>query len=139
MDIQPYLSFEGRCEEAIDFYKTAVGAKVEMMMRFKEAPADQQAMITPEARDKVMHAALRIGDSQVLASDGQCTGKGSFSGITLTLNAGSDAEAEKLFTALGQGGQVQMPMAETFFASRFGIVADKFGVGWMIINARPMN
>ncbi len=139
MNVQPYLSFEGRCEEAIEFYKNAVGAKVDMMMRFKEAPADQQAMITPESKDKVMHAAFRIGDTQVLASDGRCTGKASFSGVTLTLNAASDAEAEKLFGALGKGGQVQMPMAETFFATRFGMVADKFGVGWMVINAKPMN
>src|SRR5690349_6958885 len=110
MNVQPYLSFEGRCEEAIDFYKSTVGAKVEMMMRFKEAPADQQAMISPESKDKVMHAALKIGEATVMASDGYCSGKPSFSGVSLALTADSPAEADKLFNALSKGGQVTMPM-----------------------------
>jgi PhnB protein len=138
MNVQPYLSFEGRAEEAIDFYKTAVGAKVDMMMRFKEAPPEVQGQMSPESKDKVMHAAFHIGDTQVMASDGQCTGKASFSGISLTLNAASNAEAEKLFSALGQGGKVTMPMSETFFAHRFGMVADKFGVPWMVIAPKAM-
>jgi PhnB protein len=139
MNVQPYLSFEGRCEEAIEFYKGAVGAKVDMMMRFKEAPADQQGMISPESKDKVMHAAFKVGDTQVLASDGRCTGKASFSGITLSISVDSAADADKLFNALSKGGQVTMPMSETFFANRFGMCSDKFGVAWMVINAKPMH
>lgn len=135
MNVQPYLSFEGRCEEAVEFYKGAVGAKVEMVMHFKDAPPEVQGMITSESKNKVMHMAFKVGDTQVLASDGQCTGKASFSGVSLTLDA---AEAEKLFAALGKGGKVQMPMSETFFAFRFGMVADKFGVPWMVIAAKPM-
>ncbi|WIM11378.1 VOC family protein [Enhydrobacter sp.] len=136
MNVQSYLSFEGRAEEAIEFYKSAVDAKVDMMMRFKEAP--EQSMVTPESRDKVMHAAIKIGDTQILLSDGQCTGKAAFSGIALALSADSPAEADKLFNALSKGGKVTMPMTETFFANRFGMCSDKFGVGWMVINPKPM-
>src|SRR6201985_2726269 len=100
MNVQPYLSFEGRAQEAIDFYKSAIGAKVDVIMHFKDAPPDMQAQMSPESKDKVMHAAFHVGDTQVMASDGRCTGKASFSGISLTLNAASDAEAEKLFNAL---------------------------------------
>ncbi len=138
MNVQSYLSFEGRAEEAIEFYKSAVGAKVDMMMRFKEMPGDQQGMVTPESKDKIMHAAIKIGDTQVLLSDGRCAGKASFSGISLALSADSPAEADKLFNALSKGGQVTMPMGETFFANRFGMCSDKFGVGWMVINEKPM-
>ena len=136
MNVQPYLSFEGRAQEAIDFYKTALGAKVDVVMHFKDAPPEVQSQMSPGSKDKVMHAAFHIGDTQVMASDGQCSGKASFSGISLTLNANSNAEAEKLFGALGKGGQVTMPMSETFFAHRFGMVADKFGVNWMVINPK---
>jgi PhnB protein len=136
MNVQPYLSFEGRAQEAIDFYKSALGATVDMVMHFKDAPPEMQA--SPESKDKIMHSAFRIGDTQVMATDGQCSGKASFSGITLTLNATSNGEAEKLFNALAQGGKVNMPMSETFFANRFGMVADKFGVGWMVINPKAM-
>jgi PhnB protein len=134
MNVQPYLSFEGRAQEAIDFYKSALGAKVDMIMQFKDAPPEMKA--SPESKDKIMHSAFRIGDTQIMATDGQCSGKATFSGITLTLNAASNGEAEKLFNALAQGGQVQMPMSETFFAHRFGMVADKFGVGWMVLNPK---
>ncbi len=136
MNIQPYLSFEGRAQEAIDFYKSALGAKVDMVMHFKDAPPEVQGQMDPKSKDKVMHAAFRIGDTQVMASDGRCTGKPSFSGISLTLNATSNGDAEKYFSALGQGGQVTMPMSETFFAHRFGMVADKFGVNWMVLNPK---
>jgi len=136
MNVQPYISFEGRAAEAIEFYKGAVGATVDMVMHFKDAPPEMQAQMSPDSKDKVMHAAFHIGDTQVMASDGQCTGKANFSGISLTLNAADDAEAEKLFGALGKGGQVTMPMSETFFAHRFGVVADKFGVSWMVIHAK---
>jgi PhnB protein len=136
MNVQPYLSFEGRAQEAIDFYKSALGAKVDVIMLFKDAPPEVQAQMSPQSKDKIMHAAFKIGDTQVMASDGQCSGKASFSGIALTLNAASNAEAEKLFNALAQGGKVNMPMSETFFANRFGMVADKFGVGWMVLNPK---
>ncbi|MGB6537854.1 MAG: VOC family protein [Xanthobacteraceae bacterium] len=134
MQVQPYLSFEGRCDEAIEFYKQALGAKLDMVMRFKEAP--DQSMVTPQNKDKVMHAALHLGDTQLLMSDGRCQGGPNFKGIALALSAASDADAERMFNALADGGQVQMPMAKTFFSSRFGMVADKFGVGWMVMVAR---
>ena len=133
MDVQPYLSFEGRAQEALDFYKSAVGATVDVIMHFKDAPPEVQAQMSPDSREKIMHAAFRLGDTQLFASDGRCTGKASFSGVSLTINAASNEEAEKLFGALGKGGQVTMPMSETFFAYRFGILADKFGVNWMIL------
>jgi PhnB protein len=131
MQVQPYIFFDGRCDEALKFYEKALGAKVDMLMRFKEAP--DQSMVSPESKDKVMHAAVHIGDTQLLMSDGRCQGKPSFQGFALTVYAADNAEADRRFGALAEGGQVQMPMAETFFASRFGMVADKFGVGWMVI------
>jgi PhnB protein len=134
MDIQPYLSFEGRCDEAIEFYKKAIGAKVDMLMRFKESP--DQSMVTPESKEKVMHAALRAGDAQLLMSDGRCTGSANFNGIALALSAASDADAERIFNALADGGKVNMPLTKTFFSSKFGMVADKFGVGWMVMVAQ---
>ena len=131
MQIQPYLFFDGRCEEAVEFYKKAVGAKVDMLMRFKQAP--DQSMISPGSADKVMHGGIKIGESTVLVSDGRNTGKPNFQGFSLTIYAKDEAEADKLFGALGEGGEVRMPMDKTFFARRFGMLADKFGVGWMII------
>jgi PhnB protein len=138
MNVQPYLSFEGRAQEAIDFYKSALGATVDVIMHFKDAPPEVLAQMSPESKSKIMHAAFKVGDTQIMASDGQCTGKAVFSGVALTLNATSNAEAEKLFNALGQGGKVNMPMSETFFANRFGMVADKFGVGWMVLHPKAM-
>jgi PhnB protein len=130
MQVQPYLMFDGRCEEAIEFYRKALGAKVEMLMRFKDSPDPN--MCQAGAENKVMHSSLRIGDSTVLASDGRNTGKPVFQGFALSLTAASDAEADRLFAALGDGGQVQMPLAKTFFSSRFGMLADRFGVSWMV-------
>ena len=130
MQVQPYLFFDGRCEEAIDFYSRTLGAEVTMLMRFKESP--DQSMVTPESKDKVMHASLRIGDATVLASDGRCMGNPSFQGFALSVTAANEAEAKRLFAALGEGGQVQMPLAKTFFSPSFGMVADQFGVGWMV-------
>jgi len=133
MQVQPYLFFDGRCEEAIEFYRTRLGAEVTMLMRFKDSPEPHQpGMIPPGAENKVMHANLRIGDTAVLASDGRCQGKPSFLGFALSLTAPTDADAERLFAALGDGGQVQMPLAKTFFSSSFGMVADRFGVSWMV-------
>ena len=131
MQIQPYLFFEGRADEAIEFYKKTLGAKVEMVMRFKEVP--DQSMISPGSAEKVMHGAIKIGDSTVLMSDGRNSGKSSFQGFSLTLYPKDEAEADRLFGALSAGGEVRMPMDKTFFAKRFGMVADKFGVGWMIL------
>ncbi len=136
MQVQPYLFFNGRCEEAIEFYRKAIGAEINMMMRFKESPEPcPEGMIPPGSENKVMHAAMKIGDSLVMASDGQCSGAPNFQGISLSLDAASDAEAKRLFDALSDGGQVQMPLGKTFFASSFGMVADKFGVSWMVIKA----
>ncbi len=142
MQVTPYLCFEGRCEEALRFYGEAIGAKVEHLMRFKDAPPqsamspdDGGAMPSSVTPDKVMHSSVRIGDSTIMASDGQCRGSASFDGIALTLEARDDAHAEQLFTALSAGGQVQMPLTQTFFASRFGMLADRFGVGWMVISS----
>lgn len=135
MNIQPYLHFDGRCEEAIEFYKSALGAKVEMLLRMKDSPEQPPpGTVPPGSENKVMHAALRIGDSIVLASDGQCSGKAKFDGFNLTLDVGSDAEVERLFNALNNGGTVRMPLTRTFFASKFGMVQDRFGVGWIVIN-----
>ena len=129
--VQPYIFFDGKCEEALEFYKGAIGAQVDMMMRFKEAP--DQSQMQPNTGEKVMHAAFHVGTTQVLASDGHCAGKPSFQGFGLALNAQNDAEAEKLFTAVGNGGQVLQPLTKTFFASKFVMVADKFGIMWMVI------
>jgi PhnB protein len=134
MQVQPYLFFDGRCEEAIEFYRKALGAEVDMLMRFKDSPEPAQpGMHPPGSGDKVMHASFRVGDTTVMASDGQCTGQPSFKGFALSLVASNDAEAKRLFTALAEGGQVQMPLAKTFFSACFGMVADRFGVSWMVV------
>ncbi len=134
MQIQPYLFFDGRCEEAIEFYKSAVGAKVEMLMRFKENPErGKGGMEPPDADDKVMHAAFKVGDALIMASDGHCTGKPKFDGFSLALSVKDEAEADKTFAALGKGGEVNMPLAKTFFSPKFGMVRDKFGVNWMVM------
>ena len=133
MQVQPYLFFDGSCEEAIEFYKKALGAELATLMRYKDGP--EPSMCPPGSETKVMHASFRIGDTSVMASDGRNTGKPVFQGFSLTIAAKSDGEAEKLFAALGDGGQVHMPLTKTFFSSRFGMVADRFGVSWMIIVA----
>jgi PhnB protein len=130
MPIQPYLMFNGRCEEAIDFYRKALGAEVQMVMRFKEAP--DQSMMTPDNGEKIMHAALTIGDGVVLLSDGMCSGQQAFEGFSLSFTVADEAEAGRRFNALADGGQVRMPLGKTFFSPSFGAVADKFGVGWLI-------
>src|ERR1700677_4123223 len=110
MHVQPYLNFDGRCDEALDFYQKAIGAKVGMMMRFKDAP--DPSMVTPDNANKVMHSAVQVGDSTVLMSDGRCTGSANFNGIALTISAKSEAEADKLFNGLAEGGQVTMPLTK---------------------------
>jgi PhnB protein len=137
MQIQPYLFFEGRAEEAAEFYKAKLGAEVTMLMRNKDAPEKPPpGMLPPGSENKVMHMALRIGDTTVLASDGGCKGKPNFQGISLSLTVKDSAEAAKVFAALAAGGQVQMPLGKTFFSPSFGMVADKFGVGWMVYVAQ---
>ena len=138
MLVQPYLFFDGRCEEAVEFYRKALGAEVEMLMRFKDIPEPcESGMVPPGAGNKVMHVCLRIGDTRVMASDGQCQGKPGFQGFSLSLSVANEAEADRLFGVLSDGGQVQMPLAKTFFSPRFGMLADKFGVGWMVIVEQP--
>ncbi|MFD0988171.1 VOC family protein [Methyloligella solikamskensis] len=131
MHVTPYLFFDGRCEEALRFYEETVGAKVDALMRFKDAP--DQSQVSPENKEKVMHSAFHVGETEVFASDGFCTGQSEFRGFSLALTAKDDEEAERLFANLQEGGEVRAPIAETFFASRFGIVADKFGVAWMVL------
>ena len=130
MNIQAYLFFDGRCEEALDFYRRTVGAQVDMLMRYKESP--EPGMVAPGSEDKIMHSELRIGDSVVMASDGQCQGKPRFEGFSLALNCANAAEADRAFGALAEGGQVTMPLAQTFWSPRFGMLTDPFGIGWMI-------
>ena len=137
MFIQPYLYFNGSAEEAINHYKKALGAEVTFMMRFGESPDPRsKQMMTPGTENKIMHASVRIRDTEIMISDGQCKGeKPKFEGVALTINV-SPAEAEKIFNALSEGGQVQMPLCETFFAEKFGMVADKFGVSWLLLAAK---
>jgi PhnB protein len=134
MQVNPYLFFDGRCDEAMEFYRQALGAEVTTLMRFKDSPEPPRpGMVPPGAENKVMHASFRIGDTTVMASDGRCMGQPSFEGFALTLTLPDEAEADRLFAALGEGGQVQMPLTPTFFSPRFGMVADRFGVSWMIL------
>ena len=136
MKVEPYLMFEGRTEEALQFYQQKLGAKVDAIIRYKENPEPKYN--PPDSGEKVMHSLFRIGDAQIMASDGNCTGKPGFQGFALTLNAANAAEANQRFNALADGGKVQMPISETFFAKSFGMVADRFGVNWMVI-AEPKN
>ncbi len=139
MQVETYLFFEGRCEEALEFYKRELGAEVTALMRYKEAPKPSEGapsdgcQLPPNSEEKVMHCNFRIGSTTLMASDGRCSGKPSFAGFSLTITAPNNAEAERLFAALSKGGQVQMPMTETFFAARFGMAADPFGVSWMVL------
>ena len=135
MNVQNYLTFDGRCEEAIEFYKRALGAEVQMLLRFKDAPEEQQCTISPGRENKVMHACLRIGDTSVMASDGRNRGEPNFQGFSLAINVADAAEADKVFAALRDGGTVTMPLAKTFFSPRFGMVDDRFGVHWMVVVA----
>jgi PhnB protein len=139
MAIEPYLNFDGRCEEAIEFYKKALGAECTMLMRFNESPEPcPPGQMGPGYESKVMHASLNIGGATVMASDCYCKGQPVFQGVTLSLSVKDEAAADKAFNALADGGQIHMPLGKTFFAKRFGMVADKFGVPWMVIVPQPM-
>jgi PhnB protein len=136
MQVQSYLFFDGRCEEALNFYRKALGAEVTMLMRNKESPEPHPpGMLPPGSEEKIMHASFRIGDSTVMASDGHNGGQPQFKGFSLSLDAKDDAHAKTLFAALAEGGEVQMPITKTFFAASFGMVADRFGVSWMVMAA----
>lgn len=131
--VQPYLQFNGRTEEALEFYKQALGAEVLMMMRFADAP---EACPTSPPGHLVMHAAFRIGETEVFATDGGCQegqSEAGFRGFSLTLNLSDEVAADQFYQALSQGGQAQMPLGPTFFAKKFGTVVDQFGINWMIL------
>jgi len=133
MRVETYLFFDGRCEEAIEFYKKVLGAEVTMLMRFKDSPEPPKpGMIPPGSENKIMHVSFRVGDTTVMASDGRCTGQANFQGFSLSLTVANEAEADRKFTALAEGGQVQMPLTKTFWSPRFGMVTDRFGLGWMV-------
>ena len=133
MKVQPYLFFNGRCEEAVEFYRKALGAEVVMMMRNKESPEPHPpGMLPPGSENKVMHVAMKVGDTVVMGSDGRCDGVTNFQGFSLSIDAPDATIAERMFKALADGGQVQMPLAKTFWSPLFGMVADRFGVGWMV-------
>ncbi len=134
MQVTPYLFFDGRCEEALNFYKKAIGAEVQMMMRFKESP--DQSHMPPGSGEKVLHACFKVGEKNLFASDGHNKGNPEFKGFALSLDAKDEAAAAKLFNGIKDGGKVTMPLGETFFAKSFGMVSDKFGVNWMVIAAK---
>lgn len=132
--VQPYLFFSGRCEEALDFYRTALGAQIEMVMKFSESPDPvpvPAGMLQPGFENKVMHASFRIGATTIMASDG-CGEATPFAGFSLSLAVTTTAEADRAFAALSKGGAVTMPLGKTFWSPRFGMLTDRFGIGWMI-------
>jgi PhnB protein len=138
MQVQPYLMLGGRCQEAVDFYREVLGAEVPMLMRFKEAPEPPPPGMVPDNwGDKVMHCELKFGDTVVMASDG-CPANGvdaEFKGFSLTASVADEVEADRVFAALSDRGQVTMPLAKTFFSPRFGVLVDRFGISWMVIVA----
>jgi PhnB protein len=136
MRVQPYLLFDGRCEEALNFYAGALGAEILSLMRFKDSPlAEETGVRPPGSGDKIMNTSFRIGDSLLMASDGLCEGNPQFKGVSLSITLPDAAQANRIFAALAEGGVVLMPMTETFFAQRFGMVADRFGLSWMVLAA----
>lgn len=137
--VQPYLSFDGRCEEALEFYRKTLGAEIDMLLRFKDNPEPcDPAMVAPGSENKVMHASFRIGESTLMASDCRCQGgKEKFEGFSLSYSVSDEAEVERAFAALSEGGKVEMPLAKTFFSPRFGVVADRFGLSWMVLVTPP--
>lgn len=134
--VQPYVFFNGNCEQAVEFYRKALGAEVEMMIRFKESPEPPSpGMVPPGWENKIMHASFRIGDSVIMASDG-CEGESGFKGFSLSISVATEPEADRAFNALTEGGKVTMPLSKTFWSPRFGMLTDRFGMGWMI-NVEP--
>ncbi|MBV9259781.1 MAG: VOC family protein [Pseudolabrys sp.] len=138
MTVTTYLNFNGRCEEALNFYTKTIGAKVGMMMRFKESP-EKNPNCTPANENKIMHSAFTVGETTLMATDGMLNGqKVSFDGFSLSLYGKDKAAVEKQLAALGEGGSITMPASETFFAHSFGMVKDKFGVNWMVLAPKQM-
>lgn len=134
MFAQPYLFFDGRCEEALAFYRKAIGAEVTMLMRNNESPDPHPpGMLPPGSENKILHCSFTVGETTILASDGHCAGKPNFQGFSLTITVDDDAEADRTYAALADGGNAMMPPVKTFFSSRFGMLTDRFGVGWMVI------
>jgi PhnB protein len=140
MNIQPYLCFNGRCDEAIAHYKNVLGAQGDQILRFKQGPPDAcaEGSIPPNWENKVMHTQVKMGESIVMMSDGNSAEPAKFDGISLTLQVADEAEANRIFSGLGEGGQTIMPLGETFFSPCFGMTTDKFGVTWMVIVPKPM-
>ena len=136
MKVQAYVSFTGRCEEALEFYKKSLGAEVTSMMRWKDSP-DATIRPPPGFDNKIMNAAFRIGDTELMADDGMAEKAAEFKGMTLAIEAADDAEAKRVFAALGEGGKVTMPLMKTFWTSSFGMLTDQFGVPWMVNVAAP--
>jgi PhnB protein len=132
VNVTPYLMFNGRCEEAINFYKAELGAEVLALLRFKENPPPPDR-VPANWDNKIMHSCFKIGDTQIMATDGDSADKAGFSGVTLSIEVKSEAEADRAFNGLSKGGQVKMPLGKTFFSPRFGMVSDRFGVSWMIV------
>jgi len=131
--VQPYLFFRGNCEQAVEFYRQALGAEVEMMMRYKDSPEPiPPGMLAPGWESKVMHCSIRVGQSVVMASDGRGSEQGGFDGFSMSSSARTEAEADKVFAALSDGGKVTMPLRKTFWCARFGMLQDRFGIGWMV-------
>ncbi|MBI1319385.1 MAG: VOC family protein [Candidatus Hydrogenedens sp.] len=130
MQVQPYLSFNGCAEEALNFYQEAIGAELVMLMRFKENPEPQYN--PPGSEEKVMHMSFRVGDSVLMGSDGDCSGNATLKGIRLALGVDTAEEAEEKFARLSAGGTIDMPLMETFFSPKFGMLTDRFGLGWMV-------
>lgn len=134
MRVQPYLFFDGRCEEALNFYQQVVDAEITQLMRFEDSPEPMpEGMLPHGSEKKIMHASFRVGESEVMASDGHCAGQANFRGFSLSVTLPDAAEVDKRFHALSAGGLVTMPLGPTFFAPRFGMLTDRFGVGWMLI------
>jgi PhnB protein len=130
--IQPYLTLHGRCEEALAFYQEALGARIDMIMRFDESPDPvPEGMLPPGFEKKIMHASFRVGESVLMATDG-CENSGALSGFSLSLALTEESDADRFFTALSHGGEVTMPLGRTFWSPKFGMVTDRFGVSWMI-------
>lgn len=140
MKVQTYLCFEGRCEEAIEFYKTSLAAELVMMMRYGQTPQDGEegcGGFTPGA-EKIAHAVVKIGDIELLMSDGMCSGQAEFRGVTLSISVDNDEQAKEKFTAIAEGGKILMDLRKTFFASSWGVCADQFGVNWMVLAPIPV-
>jgi PhnB protein len=139
MQIQPYLFFDGRCEEALEFYRKTLGAQIVDLLRFKDNPEScASGMVPPGGENKILHASFKVGETTVMASDGECKSRPEFKGFSLAVSVPDTAAAQRTFSALSDGGQVQMPLGKTFFSPSFGMVADRFGVAWMVVTVPEM-